>query len=156
MSFLHELLLSITCTIYNMSGRVVYSSKILKILNDFGWENRTKSWCKSGRFCIIYTTSVMALISFVFFSWIINEYYIYTVFTFAPTGPSGPLLPLKPVIPCSPGKPMDPVRPTIPFKIHTNWLKSCYKMCYKIATVDLACYQSDNNPPQVSIQISAE
>ena len=40
-----------------------YSLKILKILNDFGWENRTKRLCKSGGFCITYTNSIMALIS---------------------------------------------------------------------------------------------
>ena len=45
-----------------------YSSKILKIVDDFGLENRTKSLCKSGGFCITYTTSVMALSSFVFSS----------------------------------------------------------------------------------------
>ena len=45
-------------TIYNMSGRVV---------------------CKSGGFCITYTTSFMALIPFVFSSWIINDItYLFT------------------------------------------------------------------------------
>ena len=38
--------------------------KILKILNDFVWENRTKSLCKSGGFCITHV-QVCLLISIV-------------------------------------------------------------------------------------------
>ena len=41
-----------------------YSSKILKILNDFGWESRTKSLCKSGGFCITTTEADIFLLSF--------------------------------------------------------------------------------------------
>ena len=55
----------------------VYFQILVIFIFDFGWENRTKSLCNSGGFYITYTTSVLALISFVFSSWIINEYCMY-------------------------------------------------------------------------------
>ena len=73
---------------YNMDTNACkrsYSSKILKILNDFGWENRTKSLCKSGGFSIM-----AALTSFVFPSWITVLMSI--TFTFSYSNLSSPRL----------------------------------------------------------------
>ena len=57
-----------------------YSLKILKILNDFGWENGTKSFCKSGGFCITYTTSVMALVFWSFLCELLMSIYYVSIY----------------------------------------------------------------------------
>ena len=57
-----------------------YLSIILKIGTIFDdWKNWAISLCKSAGFCIRYTTFSTAMISFVFSSWIINEYYKYSI-----------------------------------------------------------------------------